>query len=59
MLVVAVVISSLTRRIREQADAARAREARTRELYDERTRIAREAEAARLEAEAERPAARC
>ena len=54
MFVVAVVISSLTRRIREQADAARAREARTRELYAERARIAREAEAARLEAEAER-----
>ena len=54
MFVVAVVISSLTRRIREHADAAMAREERTRELYAERARIAREAEAARLEVEAER-----
>ncbi len=61
MFVVAVVISSLTRRIREQADAARAREERTlhlyemtRELYSERERITREAEAARVEVETER-----
>src|SRR6185437_3161676 len=54
MLAVAVVISGLTRRIREQAEAARLREESTRELYAERARIAREAETARLEAEAER-----
>src|SRR5690242_19157617 len=61
MFVVGVVISSLTRRIRDQAAAARAREehtarlyALTRELSSARERSADEAEKARIEAESER-----
>jgi K+-sensing histidine kinase KdpD len=53
MFLVAFVISDLTRRVREQARAAEARERDTARLYAEGERLAQEARDARLEAERE------
>jgi K+-sensing histidine kinase KdpD len=53
MFLVAFVISDLTRRVREQARAAEARERDTARLYAERARLAQDAREARLEAERE------